>query len=57
MPKLTDTQLVILPSAAQRHDSAILPLPKSLKVQGRRDHRPQEPAQEGLGRRAAGGGR
>ena len=32
MPKLTDTQLVILSSAAQRHDSAILPLPKSLKV-------------------------
>ncbi len=32
MPKLTDTQLVILSSAAQRHDSAVLPLPKSLKV-------------------------
>jgi hypothetical protein len=32
MAKLTDTQLVILSSAAQRHDSAILPLPKSLKV-------------------------
>jgi hypothetical protein len=32
MPKLTDTQLVILSAAAQRHDSAILPLPKSLKV-------------------------
>ncbi len=32
MPKLTDTQAVILSSAAQRHDSAILPLPKSLKV-------------------------
>jgi len=29
---LTDTQLVILSAAAQRHDSAILPLPKSLKV-------------------------
>ena len=32
MAKPTDTQLVILSSAAQRHDSAILPLPKSLKV-------------------------
>ncbi len=32
MAKLTDTQLVILSAAARRHDSAILPLPKSLKV-------------------------
>ncbi len=32
MPKLTDTQAVILSTAAQRQDSAILPLPKSLKV-------------------------
>jgi len=34
MPKLTDTQLVILSAAAQRKDHAILPLPKSLKVKG-----------------------
>ena len=32
MPKLTDTQLVILSAAAQRQDRAVLPLPKSLKV-------------------------
>jgi Protein of unknown function (DUF3489) len=34
MPRLTDTQLVILSSAAKRDDGAALPLPKSLKVQG-----------------------
>ncbi len=34
MPKLTDTQLVILSTAAQRNDGAALPLPKSLKLQG-----------------------
>ena len=34
MPKLTDTQLVILSAAANRADRAILPLPKSLKVKG-----------------------
>ena len=34
MPKLTDTQLVILSAAAQRGDSAVLPLPKSLKIKG-----------------------
>jgi predicted ArsR family transcriptional regulator len=34
MPKLTDTQLVILSTAAQRKDHAVLPLPKSLKVKG-----------------------
>ena len=34
MPKLTDTQLVILSTAAQRQDSAVLPLPKSLKIKG-----------------------
>jgi Protein of unknown function (DUF3489) len=34
MPRLTDTQLVILSSAAKRDDGALLPLPKSLKVQG-----------------------
>ena len=34
MPKLTDTQLVILSAAAQRQDSAVLPLPKSLKIRG-----------------------
>lgn len=34
MPKLTDTQLVILSTAAQRGDGAVLPLPKSLKIKG-----------------------
>ncbi len=34
MPKLTDTQLVILSTAARRDDGASLPLPKSLKLQG-----------------------
>ena len=34
MPKLTDTQLVILSAAAQRKDRAALPLPKSLKTKG-----------------------
>ncbi len=34
MPKFTDTQLVILSAAAQRQDSAVLPLPKSLKIKG-----------------------
>ena len=34
MPKLTDTQLVILSTAAQRNDGAALPLPKSVKLQG-----------------------
>jgi hypothetical protein len=34
MPRLTDTQLVILSSAAKRDDGAALPLPTSLKVQG-----------------------
>ncbi len=34
MPKLTDTQLVILSAAAQRQDRAVLPLPKSLKIKG-----------------------
>jgi hypothetical protein len=34
MPRLTDTQLVILSSAAKRDDGAVLPLPKSLKVRG-----------------------
>ncbi len=34
MPKLTDTQLVILSAAARRQDSAVLPLPKSLKIKG-----------------------
>ncbi len=32
MPKLTDTQLVILSAAAQRQDGMVLPLPKSLRV-------------------------
>ena len=34
MPKLTDTQLVILSAVAQRQDRAVLPLPKSLKIKG-----------------------
>ncbi len=34
MPKLTDTQLVILSTAAQRRDRAVLPLSKSLKIKG-----------------------
>jgi len=34
MPKLTDTQLVILSAAAQRDDRAVLPLPNSLKIKG-----------------------
>ncbi len=34
MPKLTDTQLVILSAAARRQDRAVLPLPKSLKIKG-----------------------
>jgi hypothetical protein len=34
MPKLTDTQLVILSTASQRDDGAALPLAKSLKLQG-----------------------
>jgi hypothetical protein len=32
MPKLTDTQLVILSAAAQRNDGVLFPLPKSLKL-------------------------
>ncbi len=32
MPKLTDTQLVILSAAAKRTDGVVLPPPKSLKV-------------------------
>ena len=32
MPKLSDTQLVILSAAAKRRDGAVLPLPRSLKV-------------------------
>ncbi len=34
MPKLTDSQLVILAAAANREDRAALPLPKSLKIKG-----------------------
>lgn len=34
MPKLTDTQLVILSAAAGRDDRAVMPLPKSIKVKG-----------------------
>ena len=32
MPKLTDTQLMILSAAARRQDGTVLPLPRSLKV-------------------------
>ncbi len=32
MPKLTDSQLVILSAAARRQDGTVLPLPRSLKV-------------------------
>ncbi len=32
MPKLSDSQLVILSTAARRQDGAVLPLPRSLKV-------------------------
>ncbi len=32
MPKLSDSQLVILSAAARRQDDAVLPLPRSLKV-------------------------
>jgi hypothetical protein len=34
MPKLTDTQLLILSNAAQRDGGAALPLPKSVKLRG-----------------------
>jgi hypothetical protein len=34
MPKLTDTQLVILSAAAKRKDGTVLPPPKSLKAKG-----------------------
>lgn len=34
MPKLKDTQLVILSAAAQRDGGGALPLPKSLKIKG-----------------------
>jgi len=34
MPRLTDTQLVILSAAAQREDRAALPLPEALMIKG-----------------------
>ena len=34
MPKLSDTQLVILSTAAQRSDLSVLPLPETLKIKG-----------------------
>jgi DNA-binding MarR family transcriptional regulator len=34
MTKLTDTQAVILSTAAQRDDGAVLPLPETLKIKG-----------------------
>ena len=56
MPKLTDTQLVILSTAAQRDDGAVQPLPKSLKLQGgaAASTCSEEPAEEGPARGAAG---
>ena len=33
MPKLTDTQLVILTAAAKREDGSILPLPRRIKLE------------------------
>ncbi len=33
MPKLSDTQLVILSAACAREDRRVLPLPKSLKAE------------------------
>ena len=38
MPRLTDSQLVILSAAAKREDRAVLPFPKSLKLKGRALH-------------------
>jgi Protein of unknown function (DUF3489) len=35
MPKLTDLQMVVLSSAAQRDDGALLPLPKRVKLEPR----------------------
>ncbi len=32
MPKLSDSQLVILSAAARRKDGTVLPLPRSLKI-------------------------
>jgi DNA-binding MarR family transcriptional regulator len=34
MPKLTDTQLIILSTAGQRDGGSALPLPKSVKLRG-----------------------
>ncbi len=34
MPKLTDTQLVILSTAAQRDNGSVLPLPTTIKARG-----------------------
>jgi hypothetical protein len=34
MTRLSDTQLVILSAASQRDDSAVLPLPETLKIKG-----------------------
>jgi len=34
MTKLTDTQLIVLSTAAQQHGGAALPLPKSVKLRG-----------------------
>ena len=35
MPKLTDTQLVILTAAAKREDGSILPLPRRIKLEAK----------------------
>ena len=34
MTKLSDTQVIILSAASQRDDSAVLPLPETLKIKG-----------------------
>ena len=54
MPKLTDTDLVILSAAARRGDRAALPLPKALGIKRRGGHQDaRRPAQEGTARRKA----
>ena len=54
MPKLTDTDLVILSAAARRGDRAALPLPKALGIKGEAATRTaRRPAQEGTARRKA----
>jgi hypothetical protein len=54
MPKLTDTQLVILSAAAQRRDRAVLPLPKSPKIKGACSKRSPPPVTPRPGARLTG---